>query len=284
VEEAFDPGAVQLPAMLRPAAVPAPGRTLFGNAVTVLPDGRSIFEAMIAEIARARRSIAIEMYTWQDDRIGRRFADAVAARIREGVPVYIVLDSFGSLTSGRLGDDLQASGARLVWYNPLDPRAVGAWSPNQRNHRKLVLVDGTIGFTGGMNLSEDYTDEFRGDLAWRDLAVRVEGPAVREMTRMFLSSWRQAGGKTRGMGPLIVPPKEVGKAGVDVLRWRGGACSSPTRTSSRSGHSVALCGERRSAGSASSCSSRGSPTSRSSCGRDGRRTDVSSRRASASAR
>lgn len=196
------------------------GLTLYGNRIEVLPGGRGAYEAMLRSITMARRSLAIEMYTWQDDRIGRRFAEAVCAKLREGIPVFVVLDAFGSFTTGRLAAWLQQAGARLLWYHPLAPWTP-SWYPNRRDHRKLILVDGSAGFAGGMNLAEEYTEEFAGGRAWRDLSVRVEGPAVREMTRLFLSSWVRAGGTTHETAPLIVSPAEAGSAGVEVMGGQG---------------------------------------------------------------
>jgi cardiolipin synthase len=163
------------------------------------------------------------MYTWTDDRIGRRLAEAVRDRARAGISVYVLVDAFGSLGSEDLMASLEQSGAEVRWYQPLAPWAP-AWDPNRRNHRKLILVDGAIGFTGGMNISEVYTSEFRGEHAWRDMTVSVQGPAVREMARIFLSTWLRCEGTAGAMGAILSGRREKGKAGVQVVGgggWRG---------------------------------------------------------------
>ncbi len=188
-----------------------------GNRVAVLAGGAAAYEAMLAAIDGATRSIGIEMYTWADDRIGRRFAERVAARARAGVSVLVLLDAFGSLGSGALATFLADAGARVLWYRPLVPFA----PVNQRNHRKLVLVDGTLGFTGGTNIAEAYTTEFSGAEAWADLAIRVEGPAVREMARVFVRSWIGAGGRAVHSSVLVASPWSAGPAPMQVVAGRG---------------------------------------------------------------
>lgn len=191
-----------------------------GNRIEVLPGGRGAFEAMLDAIHNARRSLAVEMYTWSDDRLGKRFAHAVASKALEGVPVSVVVDAFGSLDSGELIASLQRSGVEVLWYHPLAPWTP-SWYPNRRDHRKLLIVDGAIGFAGGMNLSETFSEEFLGPNAWRDTMVRVEGPAVRPMTRIFLETWRRCGGSIKAAGGLLTQRRSRGSAGVQVVGWPG---------------------------------------------------------------
>jgi cardiolipin synthase len=196
------------------------GPILHGNEVIVYTSGRATFEAMIGEIGGATKSVALEMYAWADDRLGRRFADAVAARAREGLTVCVLLDAFGSLASGSLAASMVKAGVRVLWYHPLAPWAP-RWSPNHRDHRKLILVDGATGFAGGMNFAESYTEEFSGEEAWLDASVRVRGPAVREMVRMFIETWMRAGGALDEVGALIGTAGEQGDAVVQVAGGRG---------------------------------------------------------------
>ena len=192
----------------------------YGNAVTVLHRGEEAFAAIEEAIAAARLGIAIEMYTWADDRLGRRLAEAVAARCREGVPAYVVLDSFGSLGSGSIERTIVDAGGSVLWYHPL--LSLGRrWFPNRRNHRKLVLVDGEVAVAGGLNFAEEYSERFAGSSAWRDLSVRVEGPAVRDALRLFLGTWGRAGGDFEGPGALAVVAPERGGAGVQFVGGRG---------------------------------------------------------------
>ncbi len=195
-------------------------RVVYGNHIEVLAGGEAAFEAMVEAVRGARHSLAIEMYHWADDRLGRRFAEEVRAKARAGLPVYVVVDAFGSIYSAALMASLEAAGALLRWYHPLAPWT-RAWSPNHRDHRKVLLIDGTLGFAGGFNLAEVYSEEFLGAAAWKDLAVRVEGPAVREMTRLFLGSWLRVGGKPEAAGELFVAQREAGASGVQVLGGAG---------------------------------------------------------------
>lgn len=192
---------------------------VFGNRVEVLPDGRRAFAAMLESIAGARRSIALEMYIWANDRLGRRFAEALAAKAREGVPVRALVDAFGSWESTGMLADLEARGVDVRWYHPLAPWTP-RWYPNRRNHRKLLIVDGSVGFAGGMNLAEAHAEEFAGPDAWKDLALRIEGPAVREMARRFVGTWGRTGGDLGAAGDLAPPLSEKGKVAVQILGGR----------------------------------------------------------------
>lgn len=192
----------------------------YGNAVEVYSSGREAFAAMLDAIEGASRAVAVEMYTWSDDRLGQRIADAVAARARAGVPAFVLVDAFGSLNAVRVMAGLERAGAVVRWYHPLAPWTP-RWYPNRRDHRKLLLVDGRTAFAGGMNLDEHYTEEFSGDAAWRDLTVRVRGPAVTEMVRAFVGSWMRAGGPAEAAGALSAPDGPQGKAAVQVIGGRG---------------------------------------------------------------
>lgn len=194
---------------------------VYGNRAALLDGGERAFAAIEERIAAATTSVAIEMYTWADDRIGRRLADRCAERARAGVPVYVLLDAFGSLRSGAIAQRIEKAGARVLWYHALLPWAGRRWGWNRRNHRKLVIVDGVTGFAGGVNVAEDYSAEFSGAFAWRDLAVRIDGPGVREMTRVFLLSWIEAGGAADDTAPLIATSPEDGAAGLQVMGGRG---------------------------------------------------------------
>lgn len=197
-------------------------RVLWGNEVEVLDSGSAAFAAMASAIEGAREAVAVEMYTWADDRLGRRMADVVAAKARSGVPVLVLLDAFGSFASGALARAMESAGVAVRWYHPLAPWTP-RWYPNRRDHRKLVIVDGTSAFVGGMNFAEEYAHEFAGDDAWRDLGVSFRGPAVREAVRLFLGTWAISGGSLEAGAPLVRAPREAGAAGVQLLGGGGRA-------------------------------------------------------------
>lgn len=193
---------------------------MYGNAAEVLHSGEAMYARMLEELGAARSSVSIEMYAWADDRAGRRFAAAASSAARRGVRVRVLLDAFGSFGSGALASRMERDGTEVLWVHPLAPWTP-RWYPNQRDHRKLVVVDGRVAFVGGMNLAEAYTQEFSGERAWRDMGIRVEGPAVREIARLFVAAWIRAGGSPEGTGDLFGPPSESGRAGVQVVGGRG---------------------------------------------------------------
>jgi cardiolipin synthase len=194
-------------------------RPLFtGNAVRVLQDGPATYDAIFAAIERARDHINMETYIFEDDRVGRRMADLLLRKQREGVQVNIIYDSFGSLeTSQGFFDRLRNGGVNTVEFNPVSPlNAKRRWILNQRDHRKILVVDGTVAFTGGLNISQVYSRSSFGsgrsgrsepaDRFWRDTHVQIEGPVVAEFQRIFLEAWSQQHGpplpKKRYFPPL----------------------------------------------------------------------------------
>lgn len=187
-------------------------QVVHGNGLRILATGGEAFAAIEEAVAGARAGVAIEMYTWADDAVGRRIAGAVRERLRAGVPARIIVDAFGSFGQGRVLEELRQAGADVRWYNPLAPR-LSRWVLNRRNHRKVVLVDGTTAFIGGMNFSGRHT----GEAAWVDLMVRLDGPAVREVARLFLGTWARAGGALDVADEVVALPDPAGGSQVQVL-------------------------------------------------------------------
>jgi cardiolipin synthase len=150
---------------------------------------------MFAAIAAARDHINLETYILEDDDVGRRFADALIERQRAGVQVNLIHDSVGTLhTANAFFERLEASGIRRLEYNPVNPLTASAgWDVNQRDHRKLLVVDGAGGVIGGIGLGHEWTTGTHpGDKdgsAWRDTAVNIDGPAGRDMQNAFERSW-----------------------------------------------------------------------------------------------
>jgi len=188
------------------------GRPLVsGNEVTLLEDGSATFRAMLDAIANARRHIEMETYILQDDDTGRRFADALIAKRREGVRVHLLYDSVGSIdTPPEFFQRMKDAGITLLEYNPINPlEAKAGWDVNERDHRKLLLADGEVALLGGINISGVYSGgSLKGrprkpasraapdakSLPWRDTDVRIEGPVVAEFQQIFLDTWAQQKG------------------------------------------------------------------------------------------
>jgi cardiolipin synthase len=178
---------------------------MLGNQVTLLENGGDTYRAMFGAIEGARRNIDLETYMFDGDKIGDRFANALIAKQQQGVQVNIIYDGFGSmLTRGSFFKRMRASGIRLVEFDPINPFAAGfRWAPLHRDHRKLMVVDGTIAITGGINISGVYSSSLHSTSknssdsvlnSWRDTDVQVEGPAVSEFQELFFTNWRNQGG------------------------------------------------------------------------------------------
>lgn len=188
--------------MPRPAAIAEliRDRTLRfteGNRVDVFDNGRTGLAAMLDAIEGARRRIHLETYILHADEIGRQFLDALTRRARAGVHVRLLYDGLGSfgLPESAL-EPLRAAGGDVVAFNPIS-RFWPKFAPRRRDHRKILVVDGGVAFTGGLNIGDEYVSGLgaveRGG-EWRDAHVRVEGPCVRELEAVFLESWFRADG------------------------------------------------------------------------------------------
>lgn len=176
---------------------PNPERFVAGNRIRLLRDGAEAFPAMLGAIASAKHQVLFEMYWFDSDRIGRRFAQALMDAHTRGVEVAVIYDSVGSITADRnMFDELVRAGVGVIEYNPLAPwkKRFRLARLTRRDHRKILVVDGQIGFTGGINIADHWLPEAEEGGAWRDDMICVEGPAVRGFVRCFLSTWRREGG------------------------------------------------------------------------------------------
>ncbi|MCX8520764.1 MAG: cardiolipin synthase [Rhodoferax sp.] len=171
-----------------------------GNQVTLLFDGPQTMQAMEEAIRHARHSIHLETYIFDQDAIGLRFAQLLMERQRAGVATRILYDAVGTLnTPQTFFEQLRAAGIRLHAFNPINPlRLTGPWLPNNRDHRKILVVDGKLAFTGGVNISATYARSslFRSknrtpvaNVGWRDTHLRLQGPVVSVLQAVFLKNW-----------------------------------------------------------------------------------------------
>ncbi len=196
---------------------------LGGNKVELLQDGPSTYRAMFAAIEAARDHINMETYILEDDEVGKRFADALIARQRQGVQVNLIHDGVGTLgTPAEFFTRLSDAGIKVLEFNPVNPLSAKAgWDVNQRDHRKLLVVDGRTAFLGGINISSVYSSGSfsRGNKArpggsgWRDTDLQIDGPVVAELQKLFLETWARQQGEplpARNYFPTLVPQgKEV---------------------------------------------------------------------------
>lgn len=195
---------------------------ILGNKVTLLQDGAATYAAMFAAIRGAQDHINLESYIIEDDHIGREFAELLLEQQRRGVQVNLIHDSFGSInTPQAYYDRLIEGGIAVVEFNPINPLSVKAnWRINHRDHRKLLVVDGQVAFIGGINISSVYSSGSvakraakklpEDPVAWRDTDLRIEGPVVAELQKLFLDTWQKQ------KGPALAP-----RAYFPVLKTQG---------------------------------------------------------------
>ena len=189
-----------------------------GNRVELLIDGPASFAALGAAIRSARMRIDMESYEF-DDAAGQAFADLLLAARRRGVEVNLIYDAWGaSGTKPALFDRLRQGGVRVLEYNPLRPNARVPVKVNERDHRKLLCVDGGIAITGGVNISRVYQNAGKraaadpNDEAWRDTDVRIEGPVVAQFEHDFMETWHAQKGPALADAPPPPPARPDGMA------------------------------------------------------------------------
>ncbi len=169
-------------------------------------DGASAYEAILAAVAAAQHHIHLEYYIWEPDAIGTRFRDALIERARAGVTVRLLLDGAGSNKLSRVFlQPLREAGAAIAWFNPVRLRTIRRHRMDFRNHRKIVVCDGRVGFTGGMNITDVHTSEL-SDSHWRDTHLRLTGVAVWPLQRIFFEDWYFAAEELIEVTNKTVPP------------------------------------------------------------------------------
>lgn len=197
------------------AGVPFSG----GNSAHLLRDGPASYAAMREAIAGARRSVEMESY-WFDQDEGRDFAALLEQARARGVSVSLLYDAWGSIdTPAALFEQMRAAGVQVLEFSPIDPAAVIENLVDRRDHRKLLVVDGRLAITGGVNIAAVYLRRHGGDAdgsPWRDTDVRVEGPVVAEYQQRFAQTWREQKGPPLPEPPPP-PPGPAGGLYVQVL-------------------------------------------------------------------
>lgn len=184
---------------------------VLGNAVRLLRDARENFPAWLDAIRAAERFVTVECYIIEDDRVGREFVEALAAKAEAGVRVRVIYDWLGSRGFGPLARRLELAGAQVRCFNP--PRLDSPFGWLSRDHRKMITVDGRVGFVTGLCLSAKWLGDPAKRLdPWRDTGVEIRGPAVGELERAFADVWREIGPTPLPAGELT-PPGEIAAAG-----------------------------------------------------------------------
>ncbi|GAB3662968.1 phospholipase D-like domain-containing protein [Ramlibacter alkalitolerans] len=181
-----------------------------GNRVQALHNGDEIFPAMLEAIRGARSTILFETFIYWSGKIGDEFAQALSERARAGLKVHVLLDWLGSIkVEERLVEAMKAAGVEVYRFHPL--RWYNLGRINNRTHRKLLIVDGSIGFTGGVGIAPPWTGHAQDEEHWRDSHYRVEGPVVAQMQGVMLANWSKASGRILHGGAYFPPLQPVGE-------------------------------------------------------------------------
>jgi len=197
---------------------------MLGNQVTPLLDGPETFAHLRRWIADAKSSIHVETYIFADDELGKAFAQSLIDKARQGVEVRVIFDALGSMTSAdALFDSMRDAGVQVEVFHPLSPLHTLPWRYNNRDHRKLLIVDGRVAFTGGLNISAAYASGStsrpgpeRGiTQGWRDTHAQIEGPAVRLFQSIFFETWVSLGGQVDASNAKYFP--EASAKGTDIV-------------------------------------------------------------------
>jgi cardiolipin synthase len=212
-----------------------------GSRIEIFNNGEEFYPVMLDAIRAAEMSINIEAYIYWDGRIGKQFAAALAERAKAGVVVKILLDAVGSASIGEdILKTLESGGCQVAWYNPIHWYSIGRF--NNRTHRKSLIIDGELAFTGGAGIADQWQGHAQDPDHWRDMQIRVEGPAVTPLQTGFADNWLTTTGElitgpqyyhaVDRTGPLvaatIISSPEVGASTVRVMYYLSIVCARKT--------------------------------------------------------
>jgi len=187
-----------------------------GNRFTTLENGDEIFPAMLAAIRVAKKTITFETYIYWSGDIGQAFADALAERAHDGVRVHVLLDWLGSSKMDqKLLEEMKQAGIEIRRYH--EPRWWNLHRLNNRTHRKIMVVDGLVGFTGGVGIADKWTGHAQDADHWRDTHVKAEGPVVAQMQAVFMDNWTKATGKVLHGGDYFPQLVAVGDSPAQMF-------------------------------------------------------------------
>jgi len=196
-----------------------------GNRAELLVNGIQIFPAMLRDIRQAKRTVCLESYIFQRDEAGRQFADAMIDAARQGVEVRLLVDSWGSSLKD-LKKELEDAGVQVRIYRPV--RLYSIYEVGRRTHRKILVVDGRIAYTGGLGIAEQWLGNARNTKEWRDTQVRVEGPVVAQMQAIFAEDWTYTTGEILAGDKYYPKMSDAGAIPAQAIKAsRGDASSLP---------------------------------------------------------
>jgi len=192
-----------------------------GNHIESLRNGVEIFPRMLEAIASASESVDFLTFVYWGGDIAERFANALADAAARGLRVRVLLDGVGALPIEKaLIDRIEGAGGRVAWFRPARKWTLPGTAMS-RTHRKVMVCDGDVGFTGGVGIGEEWEGDASDPSSWRETHFRMTGPAVSGLEAAFLENWLEAAGHETVMPPSAIPP-ETGSMSVQVIRSRGG--------------------------------------------------------------
>jgi cardiolipin synthase len=192
------------------------GQMFEGNAIQTLVNGDEIFPAMLQAIGAARASVDMETYIYWSGSVGYQFAAALAAKAQEGVQVRVLVDWLGSLPfDENLIHIMTDAGVRFQRYRPIYWYTLDR--VNNRTHRKLLIVDGRVAFTGGVGIADNWLGDARNPNEWRDTHYRIEGPSVGAFQAAFAENWLETAGETLQGEKFYSPPEPAGALGAQLI-------------------------------------------------------------------
>jgi cardiolipin synthase len=196
----------------------------YGNHIQVLTNGDQIFPAMLEAIYSARKNLNLVTFVYWKGPIAPQIAAAIAEKAREGVQCNVLLDAIGAAPIDlSLIEQMEQAGVKVAWFRP--PHWRNLRKLNNRTHRKILVIDGKVGFTGGVGIAEEWMGNAQDPMHWRDTHVRVEGPAVRGLQGAFCENWLEATGEVLA-GEAYLPP---------LVELPEGVCAQITRSSAGKG-------------------------------------------------
>ena len=223
-----DVAAVSSPLFVRSISALLGPSVVGGNRVRALINGDEIFPAMLTAIRDAQRSITFETYIYWSGTIGQEFVDALAERARAGVAVHVLIDWWGAEDiERRYRGSMEAAGVQMRIYNP--PRIGTLGRMNARTHRKLLVVDGRMGFTGGVGIADPWRGDAQDSEHWRDTHFLVEGPVVAQLQAAFMDNWTTADGRVLHGEAYFPPLVPIGDAEAQLFMSAAGGGSESTQ-------------------------------------------------------
>ena len=189
---------------------------IHNNKVSLLNNGEQFYPAMLAAVENAKTSITMEAYIYWAGNIGTRFAQAFADRACQHIPVKLLLDAVGSSTIGKdILKILQDAGCEVAWYNPVRARTIGRF--NNRTHRKSLIIDGRIAFTGGAGIADMWTGNAQDPKHWHDVQICFEGPGAIGLQTGFAQNWLDTTGELVSGSEFFPPPDKAGRIATQTI-------------------------------------------------------------------